>query len=178
MFGIDDLFLVSMMAAGAVTSLQQNKQQMKLIKTGRNLENAAFETNMAALQAETAQSSLESIQALRQNVAAQIVMNAARGNASGGGSGASAINASNASFTADEKTRRLNLLSKEANLRANNVLSGLHTLQSETQLGQSLSNSIFNNAPATSLIEKFKPGEFLTKGIKKTFGFGLTPEGT
>jgi len=184
-FGWDDAFLLSMQAAGAITSIYDANNKKKLIQMGRDLETAATETNLEAIRTQSAQESLEELKALRQNIGTQIVLNAAKGVSSGAGSALTNIEASKSNYLKDEKTRRLNLLMKENQLRAANVLSGLHTLTSETQLGQSLTNQIFNNLPVSSLVDKFKIGSKLEKGVEgigtaigKKFGFGLNPIGS
>ena len=184
-FGWDDAFLLSMMAAGAIVPLVQGHQSQGLIKLGRQLEQSSIDTNLEALRTQSAESSLASIQSLRENVATQIVTSAARGVASGGGSAQGAIQKAEGNFGRDEKTRRLNLLMKENELRAANVLSGIHTLTSETQLGQSLTNQIFNNLPISALAQRFKTPTgnktlkseipSLSSQFGKKSGFGLTP---
>jgi hypothetical protein len=174
-FGWDDAFLLSMTAAGALIPTIQAGQNQKLIKMGRELEQSAIETNLEALRAQSSQGSLEAIKQLRENVANQIAINAARGVSSGAGSGAGAIQKSESNFGQDEKTRRLNLMVKEGELRASNVLSGLHTLTSETQLGQSLTKQIFNNIPLSSIGDKYFPDLFKSKKeAKPKDGYGLT----
>ena len=171
-FGWDDAFLLSMTAAGALGQVYDAGKKKDLIKQGRQLEQAALETNLEALRAQSSQSSLEAIQSLRENVSNQIVMNAARGVASGAGSAQGALQKAESNFGKDEKTRRLNLLMKENELRSADVISGLHTLTSETQLGQSLTNQIFNNLPISALSKKF--GELFTPAkSKKKAGYGL-----
>ncbi len=182
-FGWDDAFLLSMAAAGAITTIYQGNQNKDLIKMGRQLEQSAIDSNLEALRTQNSESSLEAIKSLRENVSNQIVTNAARGTASGFGSARAALSASEGELAQDEKTRRLNLLVKENELRAAGVMSGLHTLTSETQAGQSLTGQIFNNLPISSLVKKF--GEKSDKGLKssipsisqtfnKKAGFGLT----
>lgn len=180
MFGWDDAFLLSMSAAGALFNISQAKQSQKLIQQGRDLEQAAFETNFEALRTQSAESSLEAMQSLRENVSNQIAINAARGVSSGAGSAQANIQASERTFGKDEQSRRINLLSKENELRAANVLSGLHTLQSETELGQSLTSKIFNAIPVSSLIDRFGPKSSsktnsVSKFVPKRAGFGLEP---
>ncbi len=117
-----------------------------LVRTDQSRK-SRFETNLASVRAENAQASLDEMKELRANVSQQIVMNAARGTASGAGSAEASINNVESIVANDDKTRRMNLLVKENQLRAADVLSGLHTLTSETKLGQSLTNQIFNNLP-------------------------------
>jgi len=143
-------FLLSMQAAGLVTSFFGAKSQQKTIELGRKLENAQFSTNMEAIKLESAQGSLAEMKDVRQNISSQIAVNAARGNR--GASSVAGINETAHNFADDERTRRMNLLAKESELRAGHILSGLHTAQSETQLGQSLLKDIFNTIPITSLL--------------------------
>lgn len=159
-------FLLSMQAAGMITSLWENKSKSQQIQQGRALEKAAIDANLESLNYEAAQQSVDSIRQLRQNVGAQIVMQAARGNAST----ETTVGLSNSSvhaFNQDEQTRRMNLLAKEANLRASNVLSGLHTLQSETQLGRN-TLKLFEAFPASSAFDEFR-----RSNLGKKWGFGL-----
>ncbi len=175
-----DGFLLAMQAAGAIFNINQARGEQKLIKIGRDLEQAQFENNLAAVRTESSEASLAELQQLRQNIGNQIAMNAARGVRSGAGSAQSSIQASERTYAKDEKARRMNLLTRENELRANNVLSGLHTLTSETKLGQSLTNQIFKNLPISSLAETFGVSDALSNlgnTIKQKAGFGLTPVG-
>ena len=151
-------FLLAMQAAGLVTSLFGAKSQEKYIKLGRQLEQEQFNTNLQAIKVQSAEGSLEEMRQLRQNIGSQIVIQAARGNR--GASSYSGISKASYAFDQDERNRRLNLLAKESELRANHLLSGLHSLQSETQLGQSLTSSFLNTFQTTSLL---KPEWFQTK---------------
>lgn len=146
-------FLLAMQAAGLVSSLFGAKSQEKFIKIGRKLEQEQFSTNLQAIKLQSAEDSLSEMKQLRQNIGTQIATQAARGNR--GGSSYSGINEASRNFNEDERTRRMNLLAKESELRANHVLSGLHSLQSETQLGQSLTKDFLNTLQTTSLL---KPG--------------------
>jgi hypothetical protein len=152
-------FLLSMQAAGMVTSIFSTHSKEKFIKLGRTLEQEQYSTNLEAIKLQSAESSLGEMKELRQNIGSQIAIQTARGNR--GGSVFSAGTAkSESAFNSDERTRRMNLLAKESELRANHVLSGLHSLQSETQLGQSLTKDLFNSIQTTSLL---KPEWFNSK---------------
>ncbi len=163
-------FLFSMQAAGLVMDFQNTKNQQQLIKMGRDLEKSAIETNLEAVRVESNQASLDSMVQLRKNLGTQMVNQAARGTQSGVGTALTLSNTAVANFNSDEKTRRMNLLTKEANLRAQNVLSGLHTLQSETQLGQAQTSRLINSLPVSSAYDKFSR----TK-LAKDWGFGMEP---
>lgn len=161
-------FLLSMQAAGMIGSFWDISNKQKMIKQGQQLEQASIAANLEALNVDYQESSINSMKQLRQNLGTQIAMNAARG----GGSSeamASATQKSISSFGSDEKTRRMNMLAKEASLRANSVLSGLHTLQSETQLGRQTLD-ILKSLPASSAVDQFRRSDF-----GKKWGFGLEP---
>lgn len=149
-------FLLSMEAAGLVTSLFGAHSQQKTIAIGRKLEKEQYTTNLQALRLESTQSSLDELKLVRQNVGAQIAANAARGNR--GGSSYLGIQESVSNYENDERRRRLNLLAKESQLRAGHILTGLHTLQSETQLGQSLLKDFFNAVPVSAGLDKLFNG--------------------
>jgi len=140
------MFLLSMQAAGVVTSIWEAKGAQSKIQQGRSLEKAGIEMNMAANNYEFQESSLASMRELRTNLGAQAVMNAARGNASGTEGTAVQTGKSVSATGGDVEAKRMRMLAREADLRASNILSGLHTLKSETDLGRQLSSNIFEAA--------------------------------
>lgn len=169
-------FLMAMQAAGLVTSFFGAKSQQKTIQLGKKLEDAQFSTNMEAIKLESQQASLDEMKQVRQNIGSQIAVNAARGNR--GGSSVAGIREAGQNLAQDEKTRRMNLLAKESELRAGHILSGLHTAQSETQLGQSLLKDMFNTIPVSSLFSSAggKKGSTNNAGVNsgtKGFNYGV-----
>jgi hypothetical protein len=161
-------FLLSMQAAGVVTSIWQNKGAQKQIQLGRALEKASLDANLAANNFEFQESSLASMQALRQNLGTQAVMQAARGNAAGTESAVGAQQKSISATSGDIEAKRMNMLSKESSLRAANILSGQHTLKSETELGRSMSKDIFE--AASTGMKAFGISE-AGMNLSKKFGF-------
>lgn len=159
--------LLGMQAAGMIVDYTQTRRQQGLIQAGREIEQAQYEANLEALRAQSAQQSLSAMQQLRQNIGTQIAVQAARGTSSAAGTAVSLRTASQQAFSEDERVRRMNLLAKEADLRAGNALSGLHALSSETQLGQAMQQRWLNMIPLSSLTSGFG-------GTKKTGGFGIT----
>jgi IMP dehydrogenase/GMP reductase len=165
-----EMFLFAMQAAGAITSIWQNQGAESTIQQGRKLEKAGIEANMAALNYEFEESSLADMQTLRQNLGTQIVMDAARGNASGTQGSVVRAQKSISASSKDTEAKRMRLLAKEADLRAKDVLSGLHTLESETELGRSTSKVGFDLASSglrsmeySDLVSRFLGN---TKGAK------------
>ena len=163
------MFLVSMQAAGVVTSVWEGKSASRQIQQGRALEKAGIEMNMAANNYEFQESSLASMKQLRANLGTQAVMNAARGNAAGTEGTAVQTQKSISSAQGDIEAKRMRMLAREAELRASNVLSGLHTLKSETELGRKLASPLLEmastgirqlqiEAAPTKLASKFSAG--------------------
>lgn len=162
------LALLAFQAAGMVLDYRATKNNQKLIQQGRMLESAAIDTNLEAIRLESSEASLAEMKELRQNLGTQIAEQAARGNAPGAGTSITMQAASVGAFNADERTRRMNLLAKEANLRASNILSGLHSLQSETQLGQAMTSRFISSAPVSSAFDAFGKTD-----LGKKWSFGL-----
>ena len=156
--------LLGMQAAGMVVDYSSTRRQQGLIRLGKQVEDAQYQANLESLRAEAEQSSLAAMKQLRQNIGTQIAVQAARGTSPAAGTAVTLRQESMSAFAEDERTRRMNLLAKEADLRASNVLSGLHALSSETQLGQALTGRLINLIPISSAFSKLS---------KSTASFGL-----
>ena len=139
--------LLGMQAAGMVTDWYAVQQEKSMGSMGEGLTQAAITSNIETERLKAQDDSLMAMQRLRQTIGGQIAMQAARGNASGAGSALSIMEQSKSQFGQDEQARRMNLLAKENELRAAGILSGLHELKSETDLGRKLSQDFFKNAP-------------------------------
>jgi hypothetical protein len=161
--------LLAMQAAGMIVDYSQTRRQQGLIRAGREIEQAQYEANLESLRAQTEQESLFSMQQLRSNIGTQIAVQAARGTSSAAGTAVSLRSASQKAFAEDERTRRMNLLAKEADLRASNVLSGLHTSASESQLGQAMAGRFLNLIPLSQTLSDIRGG---MKGGKQNTKFG------
>lgn len=162
--------LLAFQAAGTIIDYRNTRNQQKMIQQGRALEKAAIEANLEAVKLQSGEESLQSMQQLRKNLGSQIANNAAKGTSSAAGTAFTMGNKSIGEFNADERIRRFNLLSKEAELRAQNVISGMHTLQSETQLGQAFTSRLIDKIPLSAGIDAFKGSK-----VAKQWGFGLDP---
>lgn len=147
-------FLMSMQAAGLVTSVYSAGRRSEMIQIGRTLQKEELDTNLKALRLQFSESSLEAMKKLRADMGSQIAINAAKGRR--GGSSQASINRSFSNFQQDERARRINLLARESSLRASNILSGLHTAESESELGRSLTKSLFDTVRTSSLMPKSK----------------------
>jgi len=141
--------LLAMQAAGMVTDYYAVQQEKAMGKMGEGLTQAAINSNMAMLRAQTEDDSAMAMQNLRQTIGSKIAMNAARGVSSGAGSSLTSMKEDESAFGQDEKARRMNLLQSENELRAKGVLSGLHQLKSETELGRKVSQDFFKMIPTS-----------------------------
>ena len=144
-----ELFLLGMQAVGAISDAAGTRGEVRRGRAGTELELAQIEFRLEQERAASAQGSLDAMQALRQNLATQQAIFAARGTSGKAGSAASVANKSVQNFGADERTRRMNLLSREAGLRATQTLTGFHQLSSETQLGQALTKKLVDTLPVS-----------------------------
>lgn len=141
------------MAAVIAFDFISTSNQQQIIEFGREVERASFATNMEALLAQSNQSSFIGLEKLRENVANQIVNNAAKGTASGAGSAFGQIQKSESAFGQDERVRKINLLSKQASLTANSSAAQLGAISSQTQLSQALASRTFKTA--TDVVSNF-----------------------
>jgi hypothetical protein len=148
-------FLLGMQAAGLITSVVASRNSSKLIQMGRQLEYEQFKTNLEAVRLQTAQDSLVAMKDLRKNIGSQIAANAAMGRR---GSSYFGIQESASNFEADERTRRLNMLAKEAQLRSGDVTSQFNSLTSQGKLGLQLFDQISKTVPGSSLDDIFNWG--------------------
>lgn len=145
-----------MQAAGAIADVYGTGQQIKVGRAAAELEQAQFNTRLEEERLQSAMASLDAMKALRAILATQRTIAAARGTDSGQGTGFLIGNTSVGNFNSDERIRRMNLLSREAQLRAGGALTGLHQAASETQLGQSLSSRLFQQIPFSELGKEFE----------------------
>jgi len=159
--------LLGMQAAGMIVDYTQTRRQQGLIQAGREIEQAQYEANLESLRAQTEQESLSAMRQLRQNIGTQIAVQAARGTSSAGGTASTLRQTSMAAFSEDERVRRMNQLAKEADLRAGNVLSGLHALSSQTQLGQAMQQRFINLIPISSMMSRLGKKEKASYGLEE-----------
>ena len=159
--------LLGMQAAGMIVDYTQTRRQQGLIRAGRELEQAQYEANLESLRAQTEQESLSAMRQLRANISTQIAVQAARGTSTAAGTAVTLRTASQQAFAEDERVRRMNQLAKEADLRAGNVLSGLHALSSETQLGQAMQQRWLNMIPLSSLTAGLGKKEKASYGLEE-----------
>lgn len=159
-----EIFLLGMQASGAIADYASTRQEIKLGRKGYEVEQAQIEARLEQERLASSQDSLLAMIELRKNLASQRAIYAARGQRAGTGTALALSQESIGNASANEQVRRMNLLSREANLRANKALSGLHQLTSETQLGQSMSKRMLEQLPVSQAFQGLQ---------RKKSGFGI-----
>lgn len=170
-----EIFLLAMQAAGAIGDIIGTDAQARTLKKGAEVEQANIQTRLNEEQLGAALSAVDSMKALRQTLATQRAIFAAKGTNPGAGSASIVAASSVHEAGVDERIRRMNLLSREAALRANSTLAGLHALAGETQLGQQLSQRLFKQIPFSELDKAV--GENRTTDKKPTSSIGSVNKG-
>lgn len=162
--------LLSMQAAGMIVDWFGTKNQSEMAKMGAKLQQAGLEANLQQTRLEAEDASLEAMRTLRKNIGSQIAVFAARGTSTGSGSALAIRQESVNNFNSDERMRRLNLLGREASIKAGASIA---------QLNQSAENAKLWSGFASRSLQRFPTssagwGQF-TSDIKE--GFGLTKIG-
>ncbi len=171
--------LLAMQAAGMVTDWFATSQQVEMGRMGAQVEQAGISANIELTKAQAADASTQAMVRLRQSLGSQIAMQAARGNAAAGGTYTSLLNESESNFNADERTRRINLLSREAELKAQSTMSKLHENASENSLwGGAIKRSI-NTIGVSSLFDDSGSSGKGKRGVASAGSnggsYGMTP---
>lgn len=151
--------LMGAQAAGMITDYVGVQQQKRMGRLGADLDRAVIDTNIETAAMQTEQDSVNSLRMLRQTIASQAAIFAARGVRAGAGSAAGITNDSISRQKADERIRRINLLTKQSELRAQSAMVGMHQLASESQLGRELGKRMFNTISSGAIGEAFKSGK-------------------
>ena len=146
-----EIFLLSLQAAGAIGDMIGTNAQSSILRKGAELEQSTIETRLNEERLAFSLASVDAMKALRQTLASQRAIFAARGTNPGAGSAITAAYESTTNASADERVRTMNLLSREASLKAQSNLAGLHALAGQTQLGQQLSQRLFQKIPFSEL---------------------------
>lgn len=171
------IFLLSLQAAGAIGDIIGTRAQAKTLRRGAEVEQANISNRITEEQLGASLSAVDSMKALRQTLASQRAIFAARGTNPSAGSAVATQNLSLNEASADERIRRVNLLSREATLRANSTLAGLHALAGQTQLGQSLSQRLFQQIPFSELQKAVGERKTITTTNKPSSSIGSVNKG-
>jgi hypothetical protein len=156
-----DPFMLALMASGMVIDWTSTHQQAQIGKWGAQVEQAGIENNIATNRLDYEEKSLESMKQLRKVMGTQAAIFAARGSRGNAGSAVALSEESISNWGSDERTKRMNMLNSEAQLKAGKTLSQLH----QTAEKQKLWNSF-----AQRTIGKLSTNPEAWDSITKSFG--------
>jgi hypothetical protein len=165
--------LLAMQAAGMVVDYFGTKNQDQLMKQGMKVQQAGIEANLYQTKLESQDASLQAMKQLRQTLGTQIAVMAARGTSTAAGSALSLLTESQGNFNADEKIRKMNLLGKENQLRAQSAMSRLQYSSDSSKLWQSFAQRTFSKFPTS--LPSGGGGAGASAGASQ--GFGMTSIG-
>ena len=144
--------LLAMQAAGMVTDWFGTKQQVALSRMGTKIEQAGIESNIAQNTLNYEEESLGAMKQLRQNLGSQAAWLAAHGVRGNAGSALSVTTKSISNANADERMRRMNMLSRDAQLKAGKTMSQLHQSGTEQDIWNSFARRSLNTIGVTSYL--------------------------
>lgn len=167
-------FLLALQASGMVIDWFGKRNQIELSRMGAKIEQAGIESNIYSARLEAEDAATQSMKQLRQNLGTQLAFAAAKGAGKGTTSTILLSNESVGNFNADQRIRRINLMGKEANLRAGQVLSKLHETSYENNIWNEFRQSAINKVGTLGFGGSGSSSAF---SGSKAGGFGLTKVG-
>lgn len=165
--------LLAMQAAGMVYDWYGNQKQKEAGRMGLAVEKAGIESNIELTRLDAEDATLNAMKKLRQNLGSQAALMAARGTAGNAGTALMFRADAESKFGSDERTRKINQLGREAQLRAGSVIADLHQTVGESQMDSALAKRFFNQLPVASIGKigsSFAGSSASSKG-----SYGLTP---
>ena len=147
--------LLAMQASGMIFDYMGTKSQEEINNWGNKIQEAGIEANINLTRLETETETVESMKNLRKNLGSQIAVYAARGTALGAGSALTSLNQSVGSYKADERTRRMNLMGKENQLRTGAAITRLNNMTENTKLWKSFGQRSLNRFGTSQFTGKF-----------------------
>ncbi len=142
-------FLLAMQASGMVVDYLGTRQQADFMRMGAQLQQAGIESQMEMTRLSSEDASLQAMKQLRQSMGAQLAIFGARGTNPSAGSAFSLLTQNIGNFNADERTRRMNLLGRLNELKANKTISMLDQSSQTSKLWQSFAQRSFNRFPTS-----------------------------
>lgn len=164
-------FLLAMQASGMVIDYLGRQDQIRMGRMGAKLEQESINADIASSRLQYEENSLEAMKQLRQNMGTQAAMFAARGVNAGAGTAVLFGNESVGNFNSNERIRKLNLRTREAQLKAGVTMSKMHQRTNENKIWNEFRQNTINRIPTS-------PDSW--KGFNQAFsneGFGLTKVG-
>jgi hypothetical protein len=159
-------FLLAMQASGMIVDFFGSLNEQDMMDRAQALQEQNIRRNIEQIKLASENESLSSMKDLRQILGSQIAVMAARGTANAG-SAIGIFNESVSNFNADERTRRMNLMAKEEQLRQGIAISRLQNSTEVSRLWQGFASRTLNRFPSSL--------SGWQEGIKQTkSAFGLT----
>lgn len=141
--------LLAMQAAGMVTDYLGVQRQQELGKYGAKLQQAAINSQIEQNRLSAEDQSLQQLRQLRQSLGTQMAVFAARGTAPGAGSAVLSTQNLVRNFNEDERMRRMNLLSRESQLKAGKSISQLTQMGENSKLWKGFAQRTINRFPTS-----------------------------
>jgi hypothetical protein len=160
-------------AGGMVMDFIGSESQIDKAREAEKVDQANIQNEINLSKLQTEEASLQSMKTLRQNLGTQAAVLAARGTQAGTGSAAEATEESIGNFNADARIRKINELSKEAQLRAGAKISDMHEQIYESNVWNEFAKNSINQIPVSAW------GSALSNNSKTPVGngFSFTPVG-
>lgn len=141
--------LLAMQAAGMVVDYMGTENQSKIAAMGAKVERAGMEANLYQTRLESEDQSLQALKTLRSNMGTQLAIFSARGTNPGAGSALGLLTESVGNFNSDERMRRMNLLGREASIKAGKSISMLNQSAEKSKLWQGFASRTTNKIPTS-----------------------------
>ncbi len=161
-------FLLALQAAGMTIDWFGKRQQVAMGRMGAKIEQAGIDANVAMNRLEAEDASLQAMKQLRMTLGSQAAIQAARGTNAGVGSALMVGRESESNFNSDERVRRMNLLGREASLKAGKAISSLHQDANEAEIWSQFRTSAFDKIGTAAI--GYKAGG-VAGAAKSTYGF-------
>ena len=142
-------FLLALQASGMVIDYLGTQNQQRLADYGAQIQAAGVEAQIAQTRLQAEDASLQALRNLRKELGAQAVSFAARGQRGGTGAQIGFMTESVGNFNSDERMRRLNLLGREAELRAGGSIAKLNQQATNSKLWQDFANRSIQRIPTS-----------------------------
>ena len=164
-------FLLAMQASGMIIDYLGKQDQIRMGRMGAKLEQESINADIASSRLQYEEQSLQAMKQLRQNMGSQAALFAARGIRSGTAMPLLFSSESVGNFNSNERIRKLNQTTHEAQLKAGMTMSKLHQKTNENKIWNEFRQSAISKVPTS-------PQAW--QGFNQAFsngGFGLTKVG-
>ncbi len=146
--------LMGAQAAGFGINLWGTSQANRMIGMGANLDRQALDLRMQQNTLASTEQAIANQEQLREAIGLQAVMFAARGQRGGVGSAAAIQNKSLIDFGKEERSRQMNLMFAQSNIKAQKATIGMQAAGQKAQGWGGLLNTSLNSLNFNSLLNQ------------------------